>query len=161
VYENLINAFVEYPLGVGTGMNTGAARHAFEQGQAGPNRLLFLENYYAKAMVELGFIGLPATIAVFATIVAAGLRIRAGLSDPGLKGVAAAVTAFFITIAIHSTKGWQVDYDPVNVYMWIYAGMLFKLPFLDPRHQHAEAQRRRIESAMRARSSAGLPRRSR
>ena len=154
VYENLINAFVEYPLGTGTGMNTGSARHAFENQTTGPSKLLFFENYYAKAMVELGFIGFPVAVAVFATIIMAGIRIRARLSEPGLKSAAAATTAFFITIAIHSTKGWQIDYDPLNVYIWIFAGLLFKLPMLDPRRRQFEVQRRQVEAALRARRDA-------
>jgi hypothetical protein len=160
VYANLIDAFVEYPLGTGTGMNTGAARHAFASESTASSKLLFLENYYAKAMAELGFIGLPAAIAVFVTIIVAGMRIRARLADGGLKGVAAATTAFFVTIAVHSTKGWQIDYDPLNVYFWVFAGLLFKLPLLDPRNRQHEAQRRRVETALRARRAAARERHS-
>lgn len=158
VYENLINAFVEYPLGNGTGMNTGAARHAFANESSATSKLLFLENYYAKAMVELGFIGFPVAIAIFVAIIMAGIRIRARLSDPGLKSAAAATTAFFITIAIHSTKGWQIDYDPLNVYMWIFAGLLFKLPMLDPRQRQYETQRHQVQAALRARRNAARAR---
>ncbi|MGE0095779.1 MAG: O-antigen ligase family protein [Alphaproteobacteria bacterium] len=131
VYENIINAFLEHPLGIGTGMNTGAARHAFSSDAQASTKLSFLENYYAKAMVELGFIGLPAALAVFVSIIFKGLGVLRGLRDRGLRGAAAVLVAFFIIIAIHSGKGWQVDYDPINVYLWIFAGILFKLTVLD------------------------------
>lgn len=131
VYENIINAFLQHPLGIGTGMNTGAARHAYSSDTRAYAQLSFLENYYAKAMVELGFIGLPAALAVFATIIVKGLGVMRGIKDRGLRGAAAALVAFFIVIAIHSGKGWQVDYDPINIYLWVFAGILFKLTILD------------------------------
>lgn len=128
VYQFIIDAFLDHPWGIGTGMNTGAARHALSAGEMPP---ILLENYYAKAMVELGFIGFPITLAVFGSIIFMGFRIFRGLKDKQLRGVAAALLGFFITIAIHSGKGWQVDYDPINVYFWVFAGMLFKLHALD------------------------------
>lgn len=131
VYENIVNAFLEHPLGMGTGMNTGAARHAFESTTRALSQLSFLENYYAKAMVELGFIGLPATLAVFATIIVKGLGVLRAAKDKALRSCAAVLVAFFIAIAIHSGKGWQVDYDPINIYLWVFAGILFKLTHLD------------------------------
>lgn len=131
VYENIINAFLQHPLGTGTGMNTGAARHAFSSDTRAYTQLSFFESYYAKAMVELGFIGLPAALAVFLTIIVKGLGALRALKDKGLRGAAAALVAFFVVITIHSGKGWQVDYDPINVYFWIFAGILFKLTALD------------------------------
>ncbi|MFN0043087.1 MAG: O-antigen ligase family protein [Alphaproteobacteria bacterium] len=139
VYRNIINALVEYPFGIGIGMNTGAARHAFASEAIAGRQLLNLENFYAKAIVELGFIGAVAVLSVFLSIIFAGLRIRERLRDPGLQGIAASVIAFFITISIHSTKGWQIDYDPLNVYIWVFAGMMFKLPRLEANIAHAGA----------------------
>lgn len=146
VYENIINAFLQHPLGIGTGMNTGAARHAFDTAAQASKQLSFLENYYAKAMVELGFIGLPAALAVFVAIIVKGLGVLRMLKDKGLRGAAAALVAFFIVIMIHSGKGWQVDYDPINVYLWVFAGVLFKLTALDgmPAIQTAAAKRRAL-----------------
>lgn len=131
VYENIINAFLQYPLGTGTGMNTGAARYAFSSDARAYTQLSFFESYYAKAMVELGFIGLPAALAVFATVIVKGLGVLRAVKDKSLRGAAAALVAFFIVIAIHSGKGWQVDYDPINIYLWVFAGILFKLTLLD------------------------------
>jgi hypothetical protein len=131
VYENIINAFLRHPLGIGTGMNTGAARHAFSSDARAYTQLSFFESYYAKAMVELGFIGLPAALAVFVAIIVKGLGVLRSIKDKGLRGAAAALVAFFIVSTIHSGKGWQVDYDPINIYFWVFAGILFKLTVLD------------------------------
>ena len=149
VYENIINAFLQHPLGTGTGMNTGAARHAYSSDTRAYTQLSFFENYYAKAMVELGFIGLPAALAVFVTIIVKGLGVLRAVKDKGLRGAAAALAAFFIVIAIHSGKGWQVDYDPINIYLWVFAGILFKLTVLDgtPALPAAVSRRRRPAAA--------------
>ncbi len=127
VYRNVVDAIWNHPLGVGTGMNTGPARHAFEEKHV----LIYLETYYAKAIVELGFFGGVAVVAVFLSICLTGYRQLQALRDPALKGVAAALVAFFVTITIHSGKGWQVDYDPINIYFWLFAGILYKLRVLE------------------------------
>jgi hypothetical protein len=123
IYRNIVDAIWNHPLGIGTGMNTGPARHAFAEKHV----LVYLETYYAKAIVELGLLGGVAIVAVFTSIVVTGYGQLRSLRDPALKGVAAALVAFFVTIAIHSGKGWQVDYDPINIYFWLFAGILYKL----------------------------------
>ena len=149
VYENIINAFLEHPLGIGTGMNTGAARHAFSSDAQAAKQLAWFENYYAKAMIELGFIGFPVALSVFVSIVVKGLGAMRALRDKGLRGTAAMLVAFFIVIAIHSGKGWQVDYDPINIYLWIFAGILFKLTALDRMPPPHVVERKLQRTAMR------------
>ena len=51
----------------------------------------------------------------------------------GLHACSAALLAFLITMALNSFKGWLVDLDPINVYFWVFSGVLAKLPFLDSR----------------------------
>ncbi len=127
LYQNVVDAIWKHPLGVGTGMNTGPARYAFDE-----RVLVYLETYYAKAIVELGFLGGVAVLGIFLSIVVTGYRQLQTLRDPALKGVAAALVAFFATITIHSGKGWQIDYDPINIYFWLFAGILYKLRALEP-----------------------------
>ena len=153
VLANLIDAIWNHPLGIGTGMNTGPARHAFGDIQV----LTYLESYYAKAIVELGFFGGAAILATWAALIVYSLRVVRQMRDPALKGAAAAFTAFFIALAIHSGKGWQVDYDPVNVYFWLFAGFVFKLPYL--KIQRAPQKRRTAMPlhGLRQRARGGLP----
>lgn len=132
VMGHVVEAFQRYPFGMGTGMNTGAARHAYSSESQAFSALPFLvETYYAKAIVELGFIGLVAVSAMFITIIISGFSALRSIKDKSLRSCAAAFLAFFIVIAIHSGKGWQIDYDPLNVYLWVFVGVMFKLPLLD------------------------------
>jgi hypothetical protein len=124
-----------YPLGIGTGMNTGAARYALEGATTATTGVITFESYYAKAIVELGFLGVILIAGLFAALVLTGFSLRRRLQDPYLRAVAGAMVAFIGVIAVNSTKGWILDIDPVNVYFWIFVGILFRLPALD--HQPA------------------------
>ena len=126
VYESVVTALEKHPFGAGTGMNTGPARHAFPA-HLEPN---ILESYYAKAIVELGVIGLMAVLALFTSIILVSQREMKRIKEPGLRSCAAAMIAFFISITIHSGKGWQIDVDPINVYFWVLVGIMFKLSHL-------------------------------
>lgn len=124
-----LEAISRFPFGTGTGMNTGAARYAFEGGDT--SQLIGLETYYGKAVVELGVPGLLAVLLLFGSIIVTGWCQMRRLRDPQLRSVAAAFLAFFIVILFNSAKGWILDNDPVNVYFWVFAGALFKLRRLD------------------------------
>ncbi|GAG83775.1 unnamed protein product, partial [marine sediment metagenome] len=127
VYKGLVDAIANAPLGLGTGMNTGPARFAFYD----PRSFVAFENYYAKAVYELGIPGLLIVIGLFLTLIVLGYKAHRNLQDPGLRSCSAAILAFVITIALNSFKGWQIDLDPINVYFWVFTGILFKLEYLE------------------------------
>ncbi len=128
VQKGLLDAIATTPLGLGTGMNTGSARYAFDD----PNSFLAFENYYAKAVYEMGITGLVIVVSLFVAIIIHGCRIHNRIQDAGFRSCSAAILAFIITMALNSFKGWQIDLDPINVYFWIFAGILLKLKYLTP-----------------------------
>ncbi|MGO1119635.1 hypothetical protein ACTL6U_13050 [Rhodovibrionaceae bacterium A322] len=134
-----LEAMALYPFGVGTGMNTGAARYALG-GSTALTGIVTFESYYAKAIVELGFLGLIFIAGIFAVLLLNGVGLRQRLRDPYLRGVAGAMIAFIGLIAVNSTKGWVLDIDPVNVYFWVFVGILFRLPGLDRQTSTAPSQ---------------------
>lgn len=125
---DLLLAIAAAPLGSGTGTNTGPARHALDN----PEAFVGLENYYAKAVLELGLPGLAAVVALFASILWIGFRAqaRARAADPQLVPAASALLAFALVMAFNCFKGWLIDLDPINVYYWVFAGVLARLSFL-------------------------------
>jgi len=125
-YGGLYLAITSMPLGSGTGTNTGPARYAFIR----PEFYLAIENYYAKAVYELGIPGLLVVLAVLAALVRLGLRNRRRLIGSPLRVPACALLAFILTMALNSFKGWLLDLDPINVYFWVFAGVLARLPAL-------------------------------
>jgi hypothetical protein len=126
-YGGLVQAIATAPLGMGTGTNTGAARYAL----ADPDAFKGIENYYGKAAYELGMPGLLVVAGLFLTIIFLSLKARRTMVAPDLRCGANALLAFLVAIFLSSFKGWQIDLDPVNVYYWLFAGVLLKLPVLE------------------------------
>lgn len=125
-YGGLVKAMQLAPLGMGTGTNTGAARYAVSDVSA----FIAIENYYAKATVELGIPGLLIVAGLFLAIMVAGLKARRTKALPLFGPCANAFLAFVIIMFLNSFKGWQIDLDPVNVYYWLFVGLLLKIPLL-------------------------------
>ena len=42
-----------------------------------------------------------------------------------------AVVAFLVWNLVYGIKGQYMDFDPINVYFWLFAGILMKLPALE------------------------------
>lgn len=129
IIPDLINSLVNYPFGKGVGTNTGASRNLLS---AAENAALppLIEGYYAKAIIELGMLGLVVVLTTLFLITFYGLAIHRAARDPMARSCSAAITGFIIIMAIHSFKGWQIDLDPINVWYWILVGLLFRLPEL-------------------------------
>lgn len=127
VKEGLSDAIGSTPLGLGTGMNTGPARFAFDD----PNSFVAFESYYAKAVYELGIAGLVILVALFFSLIFNGYIVHKNIKDTGFRGCSSAILAFIITMTLNSFKGWQIDLDPINIYFWVFSGFLLKLGYLD------------------------------
>ncbi len=127
VYGGLVQAIITAPLGAGAGTNTGPARFAF----ANPASFVAIENYYAKAAYELGILGLLVVMGLFLSLAFLGYHSHQRLQSPPLRFCSAGLLAFLVVMILNSFKGWQIDLDPINVYFWIFAGVLMKLPALD------------------------------
>jgi hypothetical protein len=65
-------------------------------------------------------------VLLFAWIIWSGWRVTRGAGHE-LRPCAAALTAFAACIALNSFKGWQLDLDPINVYFWVFAGILGRI----------------------------------
>jgi hypothetical protein len=127
VYSGLVQAIAAAPLGAGTGTNTGPARYAFVE----PVSFVAIENYYAKAAYELGILGLLVVMGLFLSLAFLGYHSHQRLQSPLLRVCSAGLLAFLVVMILNSFKGWQIDLDPINVYFWVFAGVLMKLPALD------------------------------
>jgi len=118
--------------GLGTGIDSSGSRYAFS------NPKLFqavggtwYESWYVKVVLELGIVGLVLVALLFASIIGRGLRDHAVLRDPRLKAISAAILAFLVWNLVGALKGQYLDFDPINVYVWLLAGVLAKIPALD------------------------------
>src|SRR5581483_10851610 len=118
--------------GTGTGTDTNGARHVLATGQ------LFQavggtwqENWWVKCWLELGIAGLLAGIAFMGGIAAHAIRTTRRLTDPSLRAVAAAITAYLLWVVVSNFKAQPIDLDPTNVFFYLFIGLLLKLPALE------------------------------
>jgi hypothetical protein len=133
-------------LGRGVGRATNAAR-IFGQTE-------LVETYHPKLLYEIGPIGLLATLALYLTLTVVVFRAYRSIQDPNLQGYGAAMWVFVLFISIFPYY-YPLDVDPVNVYYWLAAGIVLKLPEIDKRErfqqyleeisQHRELTKRELK----------------
>ncbi|MGB3310651.1 MAG: hormogonium polysaccharide biosynthesis protein HpsL [Nodosilinea sp.] len=125
-------------LGRGVGRATNAARIF--------GKTELVETYHPKLLYEIGPLGLLATLAVYLTLTVATFRSYRSIKDPNLRGYGASMWVFVLFISIFPYY-YPLDVDPVNVYYWLAAGIVLKLPEIDQKERLQqrlnEASRRR------------------
>ncbi|MGE0723012.1 MAG: hypothetical protein AB7O45_01485 [Alphaproteobacteria bacterium] len=122
----LVDAIERHPFGLGTGMGSLVSRHV-----AAGVRLAVYENLWAKAVAELGVIGFVLFMVMLLVVLAHGFSALQR-APANLRSAAAALFACLAVFAATSGKGYALEIDPMNVYFWVFAGFLLKLPLLRP-----------------------------
>jgi hypothetical protein len=121
-------------LGMGTGMNTNQARYALGPDASSSYVNLVLnagvESFQGKAILELGVPGLVVTVALFGWLLVSGYRRLRQLQDHSLRSFGVGLLSLLAITVAYLYKGAILDYDPLNVYFWLFAGILMKLPEL-------------------------------
>ncbi|TVQ09587.1 MAG: hypothetical protein EA368_09130 [Leptolyngbya sp. DLM2.Bin27] len=125
-------------LGRGVGRATNAARIF--------GKTELVETYHPKLMYEIGPLGLLATLTLYLTLTVATFRAYRSIKDPNLRGYGAAMWVFVLFISIFPYY-YPLDVDPVNIYYWLAAGIVLKLPEIDQRERLEE----RLQAAGRRR----------
>ncbi len=125
-------------LGRGVGRATNAARIF--------GKTELVETYHPKLMYEIGPLGLMATLALYFALTVATFKAYRSIKDPNLRGYGASMWVFVLFISIFPYY-YPLDVDPVNVYYWLAAGIVLKLPEIDQRERLQE----RLEAASRRR----------
>jgi hypothetical protein len=119
-------------VGLGTGIDTNAARHTFGQrnpfiGVGGT----WYESWYVKAHLELGIAGLVILVLLLGALVTQALRQHRLLRDRRLKVVSASLIGLLLWNLVFNVKAQYLDIDPMNIYFWLLVGLLLKLPAVD------------------------------
>jgi hypothetical protein len=114
-------------LGQGIGVGTVATRHVLDD----PNLFAAIENYYAKAWMEMGLPGFVIITLLFVYLLVMGLQTASKVRDDALRDTGLTVVALIIFVVYISTRGWPLDQDPLAYYFWLFVGLLLKLPYLE------------------------------
>ncbi|MBW4613774.1 MAG: hormogonium polysaccharide biosynthesis protein HpsL [Desmonostoc vinosum HA7617-LM4] len=113
---------VDGPLGSGLGRATNSAR------TMGATKLV--ETYYPKVLYEVGIVGVLTFLGLVTTLTIAAFRTYRSIKNRNFRSYGAALWVFILFIS-YNTYYYPLDVDPVAVYYWFFAGVLFKLPVLD------------------------------
>jgi hypothetical protein len=113
---------VDGPLGSGLGRATNSAR------AMGKTKLV--ETYYPKVLYEVGILGLLGFVGLVTTLTITAFKTYRSIKNRNFRSYGAALWVFILFIS-YNTYYYPLDVDPVAVYYWIAAGIIFKLPVLD------------------------------
>jgi len=123
VMGTFIDSLRRAPFGEGTGTNTGAARYVVPH----PESFFGVENYFSKTVMELGFPGLLILAGLFGIIVASGFKGLRAIDLGPQHSLLAALVAYLVLTLIYNFKGLALDLDPMNVFFWLFSGILLRL----------------------------------
>ncbi|WP_413199600.1 hormogonium polysaccharide biosynthesis protein HpsL [Nostoc piscinale] len=118
--ENLKDT--DSPLGSGLGRATNSAR------ALGKTKLV--ETYYPKLIYEIGIFGVLGFLALVTTLTFTAFTTYRSIKNRNFRSYAASMWVFILFIS-YNTYYYPLDVDPVSVYYWLGAGILFKLPVID------------------------------
>jgi hypothetical protein len=140
-YEFITQQFEEVshntrnPFGNGLGKATNSARIM------GPTKLV--ETYYPKVMYEVGILGVLGFLGLVTTLTITGFKTYRKVKNRNFRGYGAALWVFILFIS-YNTYYYPLDVDPVAVYYWFFAGVLFKLPEIDKLERLKEEQNQEV-----------------
>ncbi|WP_244532925.1 hormogonium polysaccharide biosynthesis protein HpsL [Geitlerinema sp. PCC 9228] len=104
-----------------------------------------VETYYPKIIYEIGLPGALVFLALVTTLVVVGWKTYRSLKDPNISSYGASLWVFLLCIS-YNTYYYPLDVDPVAVYYWFFAGVLFKLPVIDRQEMERKKQEEEEES---------------
>jgi cell division protein FtsW (lipid II flippase) len=116
-------------LGRGLGVATSAARFFGD--------ISFVETYHSKVLFELGYIGFALYMIFMTHLVYLAFRTYRSLKDPTLRGFAGSYWVLLLFVA-YLPYWYALDTDPVGVYYWIFAGVIFRLPVIEKQEKEAK-----------------------
>jgi hypothetical protein len=130
--------------GLGAGTNTGAARHGWDRSELAfmVDGGAFIENFYGKAVVELGVLGFFVMLGCYGMLFLYCLQIRGQMKLERFKNIASVACAMIAFCAIVSFKGWTLDVEPMNYYFYLTIGLVLGLPYVERTALQRDAARR-------------------
>ncbi|MEB3217832.1 MAG: hormogonium polysaccharide biosynthesis protein HpsL [Nostocales cyanobacterium 94392] len=143
-YEFITQQFEEVahntknPFGNGLGKATNSARIM------GPTKLV--ETYYPKVTYEVGILGVLGFLGLVTSLTVCAFQTYRKVKNRNFRGYGAALWVFILFIS-YNTYYYPLDVDPVAVYYWFFAGVLFKLPEIDKLERLKEEQNQQVQEA--------------
>jgi hypothetical protein len=131
LFAESVQATARYgAFGNGTGVNTGAALR-YGSGTAVYLGGYWYQSWWIKVSLELGVPGLICLLIALWRLVASSVRAHRVLRHARFRSASAVMLAVVFFNLVYAFKSQYIDLDPMNVYFWLFLGMLAALPALD------------------------------
>jgi cell division protein FtsW (lipid II flippase) len=115
-------------LGQGLGKGTNGTR------VFGPVSLI--ETFHPKVFFEIGYLGFFAFMGFVTYLTILAFKSYRSVGDRTLRGFGSSLWVFILIIS-YLPYWYPLDTDPVALYYWLFAGIIFKLPEIDKQEQAA------------------------
>jgi hypothetical protein len=109
-------------LGRGLGQGTNSTRSF--------GSVALVETFHPKLLFELGYIGLLAFLVFVTHLTMLSFKDYRSLKDKNLRSFGASFWVFILILS-YFPYWYPLDTDPVAIYYWLFAGIIFRLPYLD------------------------------
>jgi hypothetical protein len=119
---NTVGGDFSRPLGDGLGKGSNASRSF--------GSVTFIETFHPKLLFEIGYVGLIAFMVFITHLVILTFKAFRSLRDPYLRNIGSSLWVFILIIG-YFPYWYPLDTDPVGVYFWLFAGLIFRLQVLD------------------------------
>jgi len=119
---NTVGGGFSRPLGAGLGKGSNASRSF--------GNVTFIETFHPKLLFEIGYIGLIVFMIFITHLVILTFKTFRTLRDPYLRNIGSSLWVFILIIG-YFPYWYPLDTDPVGVYFWLFAGLIFRLQLLD------------------------------
>ena len=110
------------PLGYGLGKAASAARKL--------GNIVLIETFYPRLLYEIGWLGTVLFLAVVSLVTIYTFKVYSALKRSPFKKLAICLWIFIILIS-YNTYYYPLVVEPVAIYYWFFAGVLFKLPEIE------------------------------
>jgi hypothetical protein len=97
----------------------------------------FVETFHSKVLFELGYIGFTLYMIFMTHLIYLAFKTYRSLKDTTLRGFAGSYWVFLLVVA-YLPYWYALDTDPVGVYYWVFAGVIFKLPIIEKQEKEAK-----------------------
>ncbi|MBR8829529.1 MAG: hormogonium polysaccharide biosynthesis protein HpsL [Gomphosphaeria aponina SAG 52.96 = DSM 107014] len=94
----------------------------------------FIETFHAKLIYEMGYLGTLAFMVFVTHLCILTYQDYRSIGDPSLRSFASSFWVFILIIS-YFPYWYPLDTDPVAIYYWLFAGVIFKLPVIDKQEE--------------------------
>jgi O-antigen ligase len=103
-------------------------------------RYFYMDNYYLKTLVEMGWLGLSGYLFLLASLLVSGIRAYTRVyGDPRLRAMASALLASLAGVLAHCLFENIFEVPYMLAYFWMLGGALLALPYVRGGSPHSPA----------------------